>query len=400
MGGRRPILDGAVVTNSGGEIVALLRAGEDPPGCDRTVHHQVLLPGFVNAHVHLTDSGIVEPISGGEGLVHWVDRLLSRRGSPNGADDRVVREDDIVGTLSAMRSYGTVAIGEVANDLTTLQHAARSGLRVRFVHEALGWDPSRANDIEQRLVEERDSVTWSNDIRHAFGLHAPYSVSRELALRLCQRTRESDGLVYIHLAEDPDERRLFVAGDGPWREFLYHRGIWDDAWLPPRVPPIASYDQAGILDHRFVAVHLADATGVEIALLARRGARAILSPRSNQHITGLVPDVPTMVRHGVVFAYGTDGRGSNDSVDVTGEARLIAGMYEDLPAGVHLESLTWRGAEILGFHDLGRLHVGCAPGLLSIQIPAVSGDYAELERSILFEQIDRHLTPPTSPPFP
>lgn len=396
MAGRRPIRNGAVVTDETGTILGIGRVDEmDLPG-DTRWHHQVLMPGLINAHIHATDAILKSPVSGGEGLVPWVSTLLARRNDLRSQLDKDTFEQAVSSTMVGMARLGTVAVGEVANDYSTLKAVGGSGMQVRFMHEALGWRESAGPGIDELMENERRSHTWGGGVEHAFALHAPYSTSHVLAASLRERSLATHTNLYIHLAEDIEERRLYVTGDGAWRVYLEQRGVWDDTWKPPGMEPIPFYDAIGIIDDRFVAVHLADATIHEIALLARRGARAILSPRSNAHITGLVPDADSMVRAGLPFAFGTDGHGSNSSIDVMDEGRAIADRFPFLPPGTIMEGLTWNGAVVLGFPALGRITPGATPGLLSLELDEVPDSYREIERSILFDCRRRSVAVPAA----
>lgn len=383
MGGCPPIRDGGVLVDRTGTIVQV-GCIDTMPGWDERRHHQILLPGLINAHIHATDAGVPEPLQGGDGLVNWVERLLEYRARP------VTRSSDTLAAtlhlIDAMASVGTVAVGEVSNDLETCAAFRSSGFRCRYMHEALAWQTIRAPIVMESMANACDARYWDDTVAHAYAMHAPYSVSATLALALQRASERNSTNLYIHLAEDQDERRLYVTGDGPWAEFLKRAGVWDPGWSAPGMAPIAYFDQIGLIDNRLVAVHLAGATRSEIAVLARRGARAILSPRSNLHITGLFPDVRSMVRCGLEFAFGTDGRGSNSSVDLLAEASQVAARFPDLPPGVLLEGATWGGARILGFADMGRLRTGRRPGIVSIITGTTPADYRSLEKAILFDR--------------
>ncbi len=151
----------------------------------------------------------------------------------------------------------------------------------------------------------------------------------------------------------------------------------------PALSPIEYLDRLGVLDEHYIAVHLADATAMEIERLASRGVRAILSPRSNLHITGLFPSLHAIVASGMRFALGTDGRGSSPSVDVFDEAAALLDQGTRLPAGRLLDALTVDAAGILQMPDLGSLQMGSRPGLLSVEIGEISDDIARIEREII-----------------
>jgi cytosine/adenosine deaminase-related metal-dependent hydrolase len=387
MGGREPIRDAGVIVDDEGRILDAGPFTSLPPNHDIRYNHPVLIPGVLNCHVHLTDAVQIEPVPGGEGLNRWVRTLMGSRWEKlSSASDL---DSAALNALDEMRRSGTVAIGEVANNFDTLDAIGRSGIRCRFIHELIGFRKERAGEIIAREREVAAGDEWSGEIAYAVGAHAPYSVSPELMREIETFSRERGTFVYEHLVEDPDERLLYEDAAGPWKEYLEEVGAWEPTWKPHGISPVEFYDRSGLLDDRLVAVHLADATAGEIALLARRGVRAILSPTSNLHITGKLPDLPTIVSSGMTFALGTDGRGSNPSVDVFSEARLLHERWPDTRPGLLLEALTARGAEILQFPDMGTIEPGKRPGLIAIELERMSSDVGKLESEILHGAVSR-----------
>lgn len=380
-----PGVDYAVLVDDKGEeagtILAVGPAGALRDEGDRRITHQILMPGVVNAHIHLTDAGRRERVPGGEGLVSWIQTLMRTRTGGLTPDERGQAVRD---TLDEMRRSGTVAVGEVVNDARTLPAIQASGMECLLIHELIAFRHDRIDGIlaaADRLLEEN---LWNEGVRHALGAHAPYSVAPELMTRMAERSRAAGSRFYQHLAEDPAERELYETGGGSWREFLEAVGAWEPDWRPPGLAPIPYYDRLGVLDGNFTAVHLADADAEELVLLGRRGVRAILSPRSNLHITGLFPDVPAMIAAGIPLAFGTDGRGSSPGMDVFDEAAVVSERFPDLPAGVLLRALTEGGGLALGFDHLGKLLPGTRPGLVSVRTEEpVSSDLRDLERAAL-----------------
>ncbi len=376
-----PVLrDAGVLLDADGTIVEIGPIAGITSGFDVRVDHALLVPGLLNCHVHLIDAGRSSIVPGGQGLNAWVRGLLAARGAEEGAVDL---DAAVLATLAEMRAAGTVAVGEVANSYTTLAPIARSGMRCRFIHELLAFPRERALPAIASATELADAEHWPPNVAHTLAAHAPYSVSPELMRAIVEWTGARGLNFHQHLAEDPAERELYERGSGPWREFLERVGAWEPSWEGTERSPVEFYDTIGLLNERFVAVHLANATSGELALLAGRGARAILSPASNLHITGLLPDLETIVRVGMRFAFGTDGRGSNASVDVIDEARLLFERFPDLRPGAFLRALTADAAAILQFPDLGALRPGTAPGLLAVAIGDVTDDLTRLEAQIL-----------------
>lgn len=349
------LLDDTGTIHASGPSVSLSGTGDDV----RQV--PLLTPGFANAHVHLTDAGRRDTVPGGDGLVAWVGRLLRSR--------REESEQGAPETLRRMAAGGTVTLGEVANDLSTLPAIVASGMRTRLICEMIGHPAGDAAAIIERYRETCSEVT-SEQVALSPGIHAPYSVSLELIDRIVEEARRRGVPTFIHLAEDPAERELYRRGEGEWRGFLEELGVWDGSFHPPGVDPIPFFDRQGYLAPGFVAVHLSDATDQEIELLAARGAAAILSPSSNLHITGRLPRYGTIVRSGLRFALGTDGRGSNRSIDVLDEARRLAEAFPEEPLAPLLRGLISVGHDILGFPEVCRIEPGMTVPLLAHSKPA------------------------------
>lgn len=380
LGGDSIIRNGGVVVDGEGRIVEVGSA--TGLSADEHHHHSILLPGFINCHTHLTDASCAETVPGGVGFIPWAGKLMERR---RGYDPATF-ESDVAATLAAMSAGGTVAVGEVSNDDRTVAPIAGSGMAALWQHELIGFGRERALGAMAGALDLRTRHRWSERFRHAIAIHAPYSVSPELARMIVDEAKRMRSLVSIHLAEDSAERSLYRTADGPWVEMLNALGAWEPTWKGTGLDPIDFYDRHDLIGSWLVAVHLTDATLDELRVLRGRGARAVLSPRSNLHITGNLPDYPTITSLDLPFGLGTDGRGSNSSVDVVDEARTIAERWPDLCDGRLLRALTATGASILGLPGFGRIETGNAPGLVAIN-GSTSGDstLAGVERALLLD---------------
>ena len=361
MGESEPRYDSAILVDEEGRILAIDERARLEREFGRGRHHRLLMPGLVNAHVHLTDAGLQSTVPGGRGLPEWVPRLLAARASMGAATERQIGK-----RIDEMRGAGTVAIGEVCNDGSTVAGIATSGIRCRYIHELLAFH----GDAVEAAMSSIDALPpLSETIHPALGIHAPYSVSPALARRAFEWSCERGTYLYQHLAEDPAERELYESAGGVWRSFLESIGMWDPAFEGDGDGVIARYDRLGILSDRYVGVHLTDARRNELATLGARRARVIFSPTSNLHITGRLPDYLEVLRQGIRFGFGTDGRGSNCSSDLVREARILLDAFPDSDPWPLLRGLSDWGAGILGFDDLGALSIGSAPGILSVDLP-------------------------------
>ncbi len=333
----------------GARIAGVRRAvSSDPPALDG-----LLIPGLVNAHVHVELSHLAGRIPAtGAGFTEWAGRMMTVRGDPQPAMARVAAD--------AMRACGTAIVADVSNGGDTASILTDAGLAGIVQHEVLGFG-ARTLDARIAATEAIDRVEGAFAVRPA--AHAIYSTPPAL-LRAALAPRRAPGT--IHLAEDPAEA-AFLRGDGPWPAILDRMGVDWRWWTPPGLSPAAHLDSVGVLRPDVLLVHGVWLDAADRALVARARAPLALCPRSNLHIGGRLPDVPALLEAGVRLALGTDSLASNADLDLLGEIPPLAAAYGGIDPIVWLRMATEGGADALGMPRHGRIVVGATPGLVLLE---------------------------------
>jgi cytosine/adenosine deaminase-related metal-dependent hydrolase len=363
------IRDGAVVVDSRGEVVDLGPADDilrRHAGANIERVRGALLPGLVNAHVHLELSALRGHVPGGAGFVPWVEHMLAVRAeiSPDRDAEAIER------AVEELVTFGTVAVGEVTNTLAAVNALARRGFVGSIFHEVFGVEREA---LEKRVaslprVLEEEVGPWpSADLTYTPTPHTLYTTHPDVTLRLLREARESGLRASVHVAEHPAERRFLERGDGPVADWYESRlKIPRDRLVCPGKSPIALADQLGALAPHVVCVHLTDARPEELALVARRASPVVFCPRSNLFIETKLPPLLAARAAGILPGLGTDSLASNRSLDVLAEARALADRFPTVPARDLVRMATWEGARALGRTDVGRIARGTAPGLLAV----------------------------------
>jgi cytosine/adenosine deaminase-related metal-dependent hydrolase len=338
-----PVRDGAVVLD-GARVVTCGRLDELRAFGPMVEHAGVLAPGFVNAHTHVELSHLAAQVPGGDGLAPWIRRLLDERGKMPQA--RAL--ESAASAARAMAARGTVAVIDVTNEGAT-------------------GPLLRAAGLEALVLEERVALDGAPDVRagdgHVPTAHSTYTCDAAALAAIAAAT--SGRVRSIHVEEDPAEAQLLVERSGPLYELLSER-------RPERAHalggvgrrPVDWLDALGVIGRGTLLVHLTFADGASLALAARRGAMAVLCPRSNLHISGKLPHVDRIRAAGLRVALGTDSLASSPSLDVLGEVQALARAGVE-PAWL-LECATLGGARALGRTDLGALRSGARPGLVEL----------------------------------
>ncbi len=143
------------------------------------------------------------------------------------------------------------------------------------------------------------------EIAPALAPHAIYTVSEESLGWIAELSAERELPVQIHLSETEGEVQDCLAAHG--------------------VRPAFYLDRLGLLSERTVLAHGVWLDPEELALVAERGATVVTNPVANMKLAvGGVFPYPAARAAGVAVGLGTDGAGSNDSLDLLADLKTFA----------------------------------------------------------------------------
>ncbi|HEX5042688.1 MAG TPA: amidohydrolase family protein [Candidatus Polarisedimenticolaceae bacterium] len=377
----RPLRDGAVLL-AGDRIVAVgareaivTQAGDGAAVTD--LGEAALLPGLVNAHVHLELSwmGGAEPPAGG--WIAWLEDLLERRDAVTAAQSEAAAE----AAIAAMEARGTVAVGEVTNTGFTALPLARSRLHAVVFLEVLGFKPGDAEGALRQAAVRLDALESDPDVRAAgprlrlaLTAHAPYSVSSPLLKALAGRAAAAAAPLSIHVAESEAELAFIQGQGGPLRDLLIRRGRWDGngALLghPAASGPVELLDRLGALSPRTLAVHAVHLGARDFPRLQARGVTVVTCPRSNRRLQVGVAQVPRLLSSGIPVALGTDSLASAPDLDLFAEMAALRQEHPGLAPAAVLRMGTLNGARALGLEEsFGSIAPGKSARLLQVPVP-------------------------------
>jgi 5-methylthioadenosine/S-adenosylhomocysteine deaminase len=168
-------------------------------------------------------------------------------------------------------------------------------------------------DATSSFEELRDSALRSLEALSQFGPlvtpalapHAIYTVSERSLRWIGELSAERDLPVQIHLSETEKEVQDCLAEHGE--------------------RPARYLDRLGLLSERTILAHGVWLDPEEMALVAERGATVVSNPAANMKLAvGGVFPYPAAKAAGVSVGLGTDGAGSNDSLDLLADLKLFA----------------------------------------------------------------------------
>jgi cytosine/adenosine deaminase-related metal-dependent hydrolase len=336
------IRDGGILVQEG-RILAVGAWNEvGGNGVGRDLGSVTIVPGLINAHVHLELSHLAGRMPRGLGFGAWADGLFAAM-----RESRVT-EAAMERAAGEARASGTCYLADVLG---------REFDMVRRVLERQGLGGFLFNEFSGRGREfcpRSMPGGWSPSV------HALYSTEHTLA-RTIKEWSSSRGLPFsLHLAEAPGENELFQSGSGEFADFLRTRRILPRGFAAPGLSAVSFARELGLLDERTLAVHCVQVDENDVEILAASGACVCLCPRSNSWIGVGDAPVAALFASGVPLCLGTDSLASVPSLDLWQELRAVRVLMPPQASLFDLLALVTRNpARVLGIEaDYGSLAVG------------------------------------------
>lgn len=367
----KPVIHNGSLVIADGLIADIGRREEilaNHPGIDETRYPAVLMPGLINAHIHLELShlgNIPEPLPQ-QTFTDWIGELLVKRADAVSSEERSAAFSAL---LHDLYGSGVLLAADTGNEfLSELHNPTTEGWpKIERMVEYLGPD-------RQACLVARQKISGLDD-RIAVTGHAPYSTGPDLLQYIKGRCRRLNQIFSIHTAESAAELLFLRSNTGIFRDFLEERNRWDGTFSVAAVGfsgTIEYYDHLGILDAMTLLVHCVHVSDKELLLIAERGAHICLCPGSNRFLRVGRPPVAKMVEAGILPALGTDSPASNRVIDLWREMQILAADNQEIDHEKIFAMATLGGARALHAEkDCGSLAAGKKARLLHVSSPAL-----------------------------
>jgi 5-methylthioadenosine/S-adenosylhomocysteine deaminase len=356
------VLDGAAVglRCEEGAIVALGPGVEPEPG-DETIDAggAHLVPPLVNAHTHAAMT-LFRGYGGDLPLMRWLQEAIWP------IEGKLKAEDVYWGARLAcleMIRNGTSHFWDMYwHPGETARAVEDTGMRATIGGPLFDAEGGTEKMKETALVSLDELAGAGPRIDASLAPHSIYAVSEELLGWTAGQAAEHGVAIQIHLSET--EREV--------SECLERHGVRPAAYL----------DRLGLLGERTVLAHGVWLDQAELELIAERGCTVVANPVANLKLAvGGVLDYPAARRAGVRVGLGTDGAGSNDSLDLLADLKVFAllqrHLSEDATAIPPREawSVATGGAE---------LHIGGPADFLLLRADAPELSLGELYSDLVY----------------
>lgn len=302
----------------------------------------VAIPGLINAHTHLGMTlfrGAADDLP----LMSWLQEKIWP------IEAKLTPEDvywaSLLGIAEMLRA-GVTTFGDMYWYVEAVADAVReSGIRACLSGVVIGVVPEADALLAQAISRVKAFVAEGHPrIIPFFGPHAPYTVPKPMMQRVIEAASEIGVGIHTHLSETQSEVTDCLRDHG--------------------ATPIALMQQIGLFNVPVTAAHCVYASEEEIDILADRQVGVVHCPSSNMKLGSGIAPVPAFLDAGVTVGLGTDGAGSNNTLDVLREVRAAALLHKvhgdptAISAPEALLMATHGSAAALHLPDLGSLEIG------------------------------------------
>ena len=327
---------------------------------------KMVLPGFVQTHVHLCQALFRGQADDME-LLDWLQKRIWPLEAAHTPES--IYYSAMLGCAELFRG-GTTCILDmetVHHTEAALQAILENGMRAVSGKVMMDYGPQVPAGLREDSRDSiRESVTLLNKwhgrdagrIRYAFQPRFAVSSTEHLLRDIAALAADYGVLIHTHAAENQQEVELILRERGE-RNLLYlHR--------------------LGLTGPNLLLAHCIWLDEAELDVLQQTGTRVVHCPSSNLKLASGIARVPEMLARGISVSLGADGAPCNDNLDMFMEMRLAALIHKircgptALPAAQVLEMATLGGAKALGLDaEIGSLEVGKRADLILVDLNGV-----------------------------
>lgn len=315
---------------------------------------KLVMPGLINCHNHAAMT-LLRCYADDLPLMEWLQKKIWPVEAHLNSDD--VYWGSLLACAEMVKS-GTTLFADMYFEMGRVAEAAQVvGIRTNLSRGMIGFGPNaeRALNEAVELVEQWHCKA-DGMVKVMLGPHAPYTCPPEYLERVMKLADEHKVGIHIHLAETKAEV--------------------DEIKEKYGTTPVKLMDQIGLFHNRHVlAAHCVHLTDEEMEILASRRVGIAHNPESNMKLASGIAPVPRLLELGAIVGLGTDGPSSNNNLDMFQEMRSAALLHKVatmnptvIPAYTAIEMATVKGAQALGYDNLGQLKPGYLADMILIDL--------------------------------
>jgi cytosine/adenosine deaminase-related metal-dependent hydrolase len=322
-----------------------------------------ILPGFVQAHVHLCQTLFRNQADDLE-LLDWLSKRIWLMEAAHTAE--TLRTSALLG-IHELLSSGTTCVldmGTVRHTEEIFRAVEETGIRAsvgKCLMDHPSTTPANLREPTRDALAEAQALykEWhgraDGRIRVSYAPRFVISCTERLLTEIARLSRETGALVHTHASENLKEIQRV-------NELVHCENI-------------EYLHQLGLTSERLVLAHCIWLKPGEKDILRKTGTHVVHCPSSNLKLASGLAHVPDLRARKINVALGADGAPCNNNLNIFQEMRLAALIHKPgagpraMRAGEVLDMATLAGALALGWADsIGSIEVGKRADLVALDL--------------------------------
>ena len=307
--------------------------------------NSLLMPGLINAHVHIEFSGNKTELNYGD-FMNWLYSVIENRDELiNGCGAECMQK-----AIDEMLSSGITTFGAVSSHGMDLDACEKAPQNVVFFNELIGSQATMADALFADFLARLDaSKSVKREGFHpAVAIHSPYSVHPVLIKKALEVVKNENLKLTAHFMESQAERDWLDNNEGDFKEFF-------ENFLKQNY---AVSDSKEFLEHfnthNALLTHVVEANSDELQTIAQNEHTIIHCPISNRLLGNKTLNIKELNDRNIRWITATDGLSSNYKLDLFEEMKASLLMHANAPlvefANALIQSVTVNAAEALGLN--------------------------------------------------
>ena len=307
--------------------------------------NSLLMPGLINAHVHIEFSGNKTSLSYGD-FMSWLYSVIENREELiNGCDKECMAK-----AIDSMLENGITTFGAISSHAMDLEACANAKQNVVFFNELIGSQAVMADTLFKDFISRLDA---SKSVKRegftpAVAIHSPYSVHPVLIRKAVEIVKSEKLPLTAHFMESQAERDWLDKSDGDFKKFFKDL-LKQEANVSDSHEFLANFYEVPTL-----MTHGVQANEAELNTIAKAKHTIIHCPISNRLLGNPTLNIKALNEKNIRWIVATDGLSSNYKLDLFEEMKISLFSHPSAPllgfAKKLIDGVTIHAAEALGIN--------------------------------------------------
>jgi len=307
--------------------------------------NSLLMPGLINAHVHIEFSANKTQLSYGD-FMNWLYSVIENREELiNGCDKECMKK-----AIDSMLESGITTFGAISSHGMDLDACTNAKQNVIFFNELIGSQATMADILFTDFLSRLDAskAVKRQGFTAGIAIHSPYSVHPILIKKALQIVKNENLKLTAHFMESEAERHWLDNSSGDFKEFFetilkQKQNICDAKEF------LSNFD-----DVQTLLTHVVNANEDELNTIASSKHTVIHCPISNRLLGNKALNIQNLKDKNIQWIVATDGLSSNYKLDLFEEMKISLFTHPEAEllefAQELINSVTINAAQALGIN--------------------------------------------------